>query len=1323
MSFSDTSVIYRRYNDAAYDLAKAGQAISKGDLQNFDKHTRDAGEALSQTIEFALKHHLNKHLSSVANYRFDLRGRNLPQLIEKYELPDGSAGEFKYHTVEDTISPSVNFSILRDTKRAITNSAKHEGKKNDFELQKTYLGEINKFIHQYIDKKIKLKTIQDFEAVDLSSWDTFYTACDRFRTDERTYILVTGPVNFRREHWAHFNIPKWDLIIDFDYNSLNEGLYSTAFKNNELPPHIIKAADPIDTNSFSRHSIVHYHYFPNNYLGSGKDEVRQYKEWVNRAGRNTQYLLESFAEVMGNQKTIVVILYPAKPYVNFVCEKIIQNFGENTHFVFANDREEILHGIASDYDGTYVNITMPQIADGLATISSNFGKLNALTGKYQIPYNQESETENVTGVMSAETFAQYEECFEVLHLGLPQPGENETRQTFLSGERRISFFGLKQRFDVVRESVLKRSVKQVRKQLDTGRGKIQLLHDPGFGGTTFARRLAWELHFEYPTVVLKKYRDQKVKEKLVDLHQRTRKSILVVMEVPQAITFDEVELLYRQITQARPIIFLIVSRGRPTVSNAANSINVTDWGNDINELIDVYKPYLSEYTNASIRRDKERELNSIINSSESYKKTPFFIGLLTFEEKFFALREYIKNFLNQIQNKEPQKKALLYLALCYDYLGKGIPNSFFKKLFKVEKDKIFYLEKYIDSPVVDSLLSSTEEGNQRVWQIRHQFFSREIKRQILSGNSENPEIWKQSLADYCVKFIEDSQSDSFSESIQELLKLLFIGNRRDRTAGEKFTTVIEELPNVDDKEKVFVALKNNYPDNPHYCSHLARFYAYHNKNRDKALKYADEAIYLSEIQGIQDPLLYHIKGMCLRSAVYELMEKHRRQKLRKELVREDEYDNIIEVLVPTAANEFQLSREIAKKQNRLDEYGYIAHIQLLVKAIDYAIVISGLSKADFFVSKPEPFGEWLDLAESLLDEVRRINQDDDESGKIAECDDEILAFYENYQQILQNLRAQLDKGKHPTRVRRQIARTYFRMKGLVDTKVISNIMELMEQNIESEPENERNYFLWFQAARNSKITLSDALGKMSRWKSNSNALDAVYYFYIFKVLRALEGYSDAVVDAFDLIKECRSKGKANITIYEWLGKGQGLNKIVNRNDFSPETKEDKLQFVSGFFTEYLHDGNGKITIADKLEVYFSPIQAKLTSNDVNKEVEFYLGFSYDGLRADSFSVRLKGDQATLQSGNSAKAKVDSSIRVQVLEKLLTGTVIDLQKPPHYVMGRVKTQEGKIFFFHKNNENPIVFKQLSIGTSVTFELMKSERGTIAARLKLLEPEDN
>ncbi len=1344
----DNETIFKRFNSAAYDLALAEIAKRNNNDDFFVKHCRDAGEAISQTLEYALKNHLSKKLSAVEKRNFDPLRQDNPKLIEKYVDEKGEDNGYLYATINDTIVPSVDFVFLRNNRKALTNDAKHVGKEPDFEIQKAYLEEVRKFINQYIDNYEILKTIQDYEKIDLSTWDLLYSACDRFIVEDRNYILIIGPTeNIDKNYLKYLALPKWNLIIDFDYNSEREGFFDSAYKNNEVLPHKIKASDLIDTNSFSRYSQSHYHYFANNFKGSGEIEPIGFTEWNIKLGKNTEQFLKSFSDVLSNQKNIVLILYNARRYINFLCEKIELYLGKNTSFIFANDPNRGLVQVCEDFNGVNVNIAIPEIASGLMNFSSNFGKLNPNRNQFFIPYMDLSVTKT-SGFLTASEFAQLEEHFEVLHKGLPDNIEDEeNRRSFLCGENKISWFGLKNRFDVERVNFNKRYLKPIEKVIESGRGKIMLVHEAGFGGTTVARRIAWELHNDYPTLILKKYKDRKVRELLIMLHEKTRKTIFVIMEAPQAITLDDVDALYKSIPQVRPVVMLIVKRGKP----GTNDLSVTDWGNDTIDLVNAYKPFLSEYGNLLIQSRKEKELEGIIYSSDSYKKIPFYIGLLTFEEKFFAIRDYIRKFVDEVQQKVEQKKALVYLSICDDYLGQGLPSSFFKSVFKVSELEVIALEKYFpsDSSIIESLLISSYEGTHKFWKIKHNFFSKELKMQILSGNSDNPEIWRQGLADICVKFIEDSDSDTITtEYVQEVLQKLFIGNRKDR-AGEDFTSIINDIALIDEKERVFLTLKNTYPDNPHYCSHLARFYAYNNKNREKALQYADEAIRLSEISGFQDPLLYHIKGMCLRSIIYDIINKHRSAKLKATVIKEDEYKEVIEILVPQSARQFELSREIARKQNRIDEYGFIAHIQLLITAIDYAIVISGKNKPEFFSQNLDPFSEWLDLAESLLEEVKRINIDDDQSGKIEDCINHIMEFYENYEQILQNLRSQLEKGKNPTRTRRQIVRTYFRKKEdyTREPRIINNILSLMEQNIDNEPDNERNFYLWFQAARHSKISLDEALGKLSKWKASSTTLDSIFYFYILKVFRALQGYSDAAIDAYNLIKECKQKGKANITILEWCGKGNDLTKFVSRHSITPENKDDRLELVSGFFTEYLHDGSGKITIADKLDVFFSPTQAKLTSSDLNQPVEFYLGFSYDGPRADSYSVRIKGsaprnsappeDKNTdIQKSHfiSAKHYSDKIQDLKALGKLSisgtnksefgvtskrdTGKVIDLQYPPKYVMGKIESSFGKILFFHRDNERKDVFDQLKIGCNVTFEYIRKDRGWLAFNIKII-----
>lgn len=1219
--FKNKETIYKRFNAAAYDLALAQISHRNGNTELFIKHKRDAGEAISQTLEFALKCHLDKVMTAREKQYFKPSKQTLAALIGKYT--DDETDAYLTSTVDDSIEPSVDFNYLIKNKAELTNLAKHEGAEPDFEIQKRYFYEVRKFISEYIDANANLKDISDYEKADLSNWDLFYSACDRFINEERNYILIIGPnSNVDKEYLKKLGIPNWNLIIDFDYSSIVSGFYNSAYSDAAIKPHIIKATDIIDSKTFSIYSKSHYHYFANNYQGSGETEALNFSDWNRKYGKNAELTIRIFAEVFSNQRNVVVTIFNSRRHVDFICNKIEQSFGGNNSFVFSNDSQEELAQTAVDFNGIKVNIGITEIAEGLSSYSSNFGKIAEQSDEYFIPFMEQSETKT-SGVLNASELANYEEYFEVLHRALPDENDNMSRENFLMGESKISWSGLKNRFDVERQNFNRRYIKPLEKLFEKGRGKVFLFHEAGFGGTTIARRIAWEFHNDYPTLILKKYKETKVRELLISLHQKTRKVIFVIMEAPQSVSMDEIDTLYKSIPQARPIVLLIVKRGKP---NSSEDLSVVDWGNDTTDLFNAYKPFLGNLYSEKIRLRKENEMSEIIYSSDTYKKTPFYFGLITFEETFTALKDYIGNFVNLVSEKESQKKTLLFLSICEVYLGVGLPATFFKNLFNASDIKVFRLEDYFfsDTLIIDSLLTFTLQGNQKIWRIKHFFFANELKKQLLSGKSENPESWKINLADVCVDFIDTSSSISnISEYIQDILIKLFIGNKKDR-AGDDFTLIINDIDSLENRERIFLALQRNYPDNPHYYSHLARFYAYHLKNNEKAINYADKAITLSETQGIEDPLLYHIKGMCLRSNIYEIIKKHRNLKSRNFEIPNTDYVDLIESKVPEAESQFIKAREISKKQNKIDEYGYIAHIQLLVSAIDYAITMSNKSKVEFFKQNKDPFSDWLDIAETLLDEVKRINSDNDESGKIEECVNNIIEFYDNYEQILQNLRNQLDNGKNPTRTRRQIARIYFRKKEnyYSDNKVITSILSLMEQNIENEPNNEINFYLWFQAARYSKITIDEALSKTSKWKANSNTTDAIYYLYILKVVRALDGYSDSVFDANNLIRECKSKGKSNIVVYEWYGSGFDLNKLVNRNSITEDNKNTKLQFVEGYFTEYLHDGSGKITIQDKLEVFFSPTQAKLTSSDLNRRVQFYLGFSYDGLRADSASVQI-----------------------------------------------------------------------------------------------------
>lgn len=224
-------------------------------------------------------------------------------------------------------------------------------------------------------------------------------------------------------------------------------------------------------------------------------------------------------------------------------------------------------------------------------------------------------------------------------------------------------------------------------------------------------------------------------------------------------------------------------------------------------------------------------------------------------------------------------------------------------------------------------------------------------------------------------------------------------------------------------------------------------------------------------------------------------------------------------------------------------------------------------------------------------------------------------------------------------------------------------MNLMAENIKNEPDKEGNFYLWFQAARHSTMKILDAIDLMARWKTQSTSLDASYYFYVLKVIGAIEGSSTEMADAVKLIAESKLKARSlpnNTYCHEWYGLNHEMRRLVSGREVKGGLQEDKCELVRGIITEWTHNGEGYITIrsANQLKVFFNPSETKITEDYLNQEVEFYLGFSYDGLRAKN--VQRYG--TTQKRANFAVGQNTILEVAKVVPKKNEKTNIEIPKP-------------------------------------------------------------
>ena len=1203
--------IVKRYNDSVADYASYIVAYHESNEDAMEKHLRDAGEGLSQVIEQAIRGHLEMHDAR----RASLYSRApLPRMIEELYYGDDGEQDMYNDCLVEPDKITVDFDYLRNNKHKLTNDSKHRGGKVDPEAVKGYIDHCKRFIKEYFDEGALLRDVDYYMKAPHDKIQQFYVACDHFYKNDRTYILLTKRVNqVDTNYLAPFKNAPWDIIIDFDNRSSDSGFCKQVYRGGEDIPHIYKAGDPITADDFSSTTRLPIYFFANGY--KNERTFDDFDEWNKAYYSKMDSFLNAVSKNIVTQKTIVVSLLDDEEFVTNVRNLCFRYFN-NLSFIIANDPDDKLYGLANRKKSQYIHVgtTIEEISNCISEYLLASKPQDGQEVKFTIPFLQGEGN----GVLLKNELDDIEETFEVLYHGV---GDNidEVSESFLKGEVPLTWSGAKRKFAAERSRFAKMYIKPLEAEIKKGRSRICIVHEPGFGGSTVARQIAYAIHGSYPTLFLKKYNEKAIKEKLERVHDRTKKTLVVFMEIPSVVSYDNFNYLYKTTNQTRPYVFVGIRRGIGTVKD----ISITDWGNEAVMLKDKFLPYIESRYQGSQRDAKVAEIQSIISEdNDNYKRTPFYFGMLAFEKDFVAAQSFFDKFANAVKGNEEQRKALVYLSICDNYADKSLPEAFFKSVFRVVGNSLFKIEDYFnpEDGVIDTLLQIETEGNSRFYRPKYSYFSKSFLMKLLR-KEDSPEDtgWMENLGEYCISLIKDISDSPYAELLQEdILQPLFIGSSKERD-GERFTELIDDIQK-EERINIFTTLHQCFPDNAHFCSHLARYYAMEEKNLNKAIEFADRAIKLSETP---DPLLHHIKGMCIYYIITNKIEEVKRAIKNKMEPTDVEVYDITENLLTQAEREFSQAREIQKESHHLDEYGFIPNIKLLLRVFDFYVFLNKENKQNVIEQAKEPYILWLDRAESLLDDARRLHEEGEESELFMSCEAKLWEQYENYSQIIEKLNNQLSRTSHPTLVRRQLARIYMKRNDdyMTSPKANERILSLMSDNMKTESKNISNFMLWLKAARYSSLETDQILSKLVQLKAVAPAVDLSFYCYVFNAIKAIEGSSEAAQEANNYIKECKEMGGDN-NIYkkEWYGEApQG---IISNAALKENPDNYTLYDVTGYVKEYKHSGTAIIEMDCGLKVFFKPSASGLTESCRNHNVRFHLGFSYDGLRADDESVVL-----------------------------------------------------------------------------------------------------
>jgi hypothetical protein len=234
------------------------------------------------------------------------------------------------------------------------------------------------------------------------------------------------------------------------------------------------------------------------------------------------------------------------------------------------------------------------------------------------------------------------------------------------------------------------------------------------------------------------------------------------------------------------------------------------------------------------------------------------------------------------------------------------------------------------------------------------------------------------------EYYNDTNDDLFIQFVKHLGRRGIIGENQ---YFVELSRLINILPDDATRIATLKRLVNQFSKDPLLWGHLA--IAYRNvKQTQLAIETADFGIKIS--QPI-DVFLYYVMGRCLCSAAYDLIDgvKDHSDLTPDKMAR-------LKYLVEQAGKQFKECREM----EATNEDGYIFHLQLIIRVLDFGYRASRKSELSGFLKGEGAqalwYSELLLLAKDLFDELKQLSGTEKESPVVDELFRKWRAFIKDY---------------------------------------------------------------------------------------------------------------------------------------------------------------------------------------------------------------------------------------------------------------------------------------------------------------------------------------
>ena len=1037
------------------------------------------------------------------------------------------------------------------------------------------------------------------------SWEQLYRNCDGF-DPRRVYIAILDrEPSVENRDWAALAGIHWNLIIDFDTGTDTDGNHKMAREPfGQRQSLQLFALD--DTIAMTRRSTVWV-------AAAGLDSrpttnpSGQWRDWNRSKVPQLERTIGDLATITEPSPITVVIFGGETSYVSTICEIVDRTFAERADYVFASPHPNRYSDVSERFGACTVSITVPEVCQGLREIRPDSRSI------------KETLFPNLNGGTTAiapDRARWMEEQLELLHLdaGL-SIDERTSGDSFLKGAK-ISWNDLAVGSVDADREISPTLEQRIRREIEArATRRVNLWHLPGAGGTTVARRIGWNIHRDFPTVVARDIQPQETAERLRHLFGETRLPILVVIDLP-GVTKEPVDRLYDELrsSHTHAVLFNVERRfdsGAGTGTQYLDAILTTRESFGLSGILADRVPERRPY------------LESLIDEKDLRKRSPFYFGLTAYGRDFRGLESYVGARLAQAS--VPVRNAVLFMAFGYYYGQVSLSLQTFGPTLGIPASRLVTMSKVIPDYVRELLVE-----DDFVVRPAHYLIAEEILLQEMARTSNDRRNWRVGLADLANEFIDllaqlpHRRRGATSDILRAVLIERGSAESPAGSSDTEFSPLLEDIPNVDGRRRVLEHLVDTFPNEPHFWAHLGRFHGRIDRDHQRAHTAHQTAIGLLP----DDPLLHHMAGMGWRTELYDLLGSvHVRLS--------DEHEAKILELIKEASREFTAARSLDKRS----EYSYVSQVQMILRVVGTVSRAKGYqheSMRFLTLRGNDSYRELIDHAQNLLSDLELTKGSETPSQLHASVQADLEKLHGNHFEAIQQLTNVLDRqDSYRPPIRRAIIRAYASRReddwSRLTDRELARVVELAKDNIVEEPASDHNLRLWLRAVRTENALSVDSVAEQLSYKRIQNpSVHTTYYLYIMKFLQLETGDLAVADEVPELITECSRLAQGlsrTTTSSEWLGKEAGLAALVHSSTLGPwddrkrfRTNTEHLRAVRGRIAQIRHHGSGEIELPTGLRAFFVPSSGAvpggyIAGQDIGREVEFYLGFSYDGLRA------------------------------------------------------------------------------------------------------------